>query len=252
VGVVVKQYERHRKSVVHSGVHLHSVHEERTVSRDHHDAPARHPGLRTAERHPDAIRALAATEHEIGHHGHLHLRSHLIDADEQRAEIELAFAALEAVAGIRPTGYRSPAWELTPETFALLIEHGFAYDSSCMGDDRPYLERLGDDVLLELPVHWSLDDWVFFGYTGDNGGTLTSPSAWIETWLEEFESAAAERRLITYTMHPEIIGRGYRLRALKRLIDEMKARANVWFATHSEVAALAQAAAPPRAQPINR
>src|ERR1700741_3467282 len=71
------------------------------------------PGA-TAERHPDAIRALAATEHEIGHHGHLHLRSHLIDADEQRAEIELAFAALEAVAGIRPTGYRSPAWELTP------------------------------------------------------------------------------------------------------------------------------------------
>lgn len=206
----------------------------------------------TAERHPDAIRELAATEHEIAHHGHLHLRSHLIDAQEQRVEIERGFAALAEVADVTPVGYRSPAWELTPETFALLIEHGFAYDSSCMGDDRPYLEHLGEDTLLEIPVHWSLDDWAFFGWSDDEGGTLTSPSAWIETWLEEFESALEERRLITLTMHPEIIGRGYRIRALRRLIQEMKARGNVWFATHGEVAQLAAAMAPPDAQPIRR
>lgn len=44
------------------------------------------PGA-TAERHPEAIRDLATRGHEIGHHGHLHLRSHQISAEQQRSEI---------------------------------------------------------------------------------------------------------------------------------------------------------------------
>jgi len=30
---------------------------------------------------------------------------------------------------------------MTPETFELLVELDFVYDSSCMGDDRPYMEE---------------------------------------------------------------------------------------------------------------
>jgi len=105
-----------------------------------------------------------------------------------------------------------------------------------MGDDRPYLEEVGEATLLELPVHWSLDDWPYYGWSVDAGGNLFSPSLWFETWSAEFEAALAERRLVTYTMHPEVIGRGHRLSALDRLISEMSARGAVWFATHSEVA----------------
>jgi peptidoglycan/xylan/chitin deacetylase (PgdA/CDA1 family) len=198
------------------------------------------PGA-TAQRHPDRVRAIAAAGHELGHHGHDHLRSHQIDADAQRAEVEAGLAALADVTGVVPRGYRSPAWELTPETFALLIEHGFAYDSSCMGDDRPYLEELDGQTILELPVHWSLDDWPYYGWSVEAGGNLLPPSAWLENWLAEFDSAVAERRLVTYTMHPEVIGRGYRFLALERLIRELKRRSEVWFATQAEVAAHASA-----------
>jgi peptidoglycan-N-acetylglucosamine deacetylase len=192
----------------------------------------------TAERHSDCVRQVVTEGHEVAHHGHLHLRTHMIDSDAQRAEIENGLEALARAGCDVPAGYRSPAWELTPETFALLVEHGFAYDSSCMGDDRPYLERLGDDEMLELPVHWSLDDWPYFGWSVEAGGNLLPASGWLETWLGEFDSALGERRLVTYTMHPEVIGRGYRFLALQRLIEEMRERAGVWFATHAEVAAL--------------
>jgi peptidoglycan/xylan/chitin deacetylase (PgdA/CDA1 family) len=195
------------------------------------------PGI-TAERHPDAVRAIVADGHEVGHHGHLHLRSHLIDAAAQRGEIEQGLEALARAGCAPPRGYRSPAWELTPETFGLLVEHRFAYDSSCMGDDRPYLEAVGDDAILELPVHWSLDDWPYYGWSVEAGGNLLPASVWLESWLAEFDSASSERRVVTYTMHPEVVGRGYRLLALERLLDEIKARANVWFPTHAEVAAL--------------
>ena len=192
----------------------------------------------TAARYPDCVRAIAAAGHEIGHHGHLHLRSHEVDEATQRDEVERGLAALEPLLDGAPAGYRSPAWELTPATFKLLIQHGFTFDSSCMGDDRPYLEEVGRETLLELPVHWSLDDWPYYGWSVDAGGNLFSPSLWFETWSAEFDCALAERRLVTYTMHPEVIGRGHRLRALDRLMEEMSGRGKVWFATHSQVAAL--------------
>jgi peptidoglycan/xylan/chitin deacetylase (PgdA/CDA1 family) len=187
----------------------------------------------TAERHTEALKAVVDAGHEIGHHGYLHKRSDAIDEHEQREEIERGTEALQRSLGVTPRGYRSPSWELTPETFALLQEHGFAWDSSLMGDDRPYVH----DGLLELPVHWSLDDWPHLHWKPGRGDAFTSPDAFLATWLAEFDSAHAERRHTTFTMHPEVIGRGHRAALLDRLIADMSERADIWFATHGDVAA---------------
>jgi peptidoglycan/xylan/chitin deacetylase (PgdA/CDA1 family) len=187
----------------------------------------------TAERHTEAIQEVQKCGHEIGHHGYLHKQSDAIDADEQRDEIEKGLEALRVRLNVTPKGYRSPSWELTPETFALLKEHGFTYDSSLMGDDRPYVH----DGLLELPVHWSLDDWPHLHWRPGRGDAFTAPEAFLDTWLAEFDSAHHDQRHVTYTMHPEVIGRGHRAVILDRMIAAMKERANVWFASHEDVAA---------------
>jgi peptidoglycan/xylan/chitin deacetylase (PgdA/CDA1 family) len=200
---------------------------------DKHDVKATFyvPGD-TAERHD--VKRIVDDGHEVGHHGYLHKRSDAIDARQQREEIERGLTALDAQLGVTPIGYRSPSWELTPETLALLKEHGFTYDSSLMGDDRPY--RI-DETLLELPVHWSLDDWPHLHWKPGRGDAFTAPQAFLETWLAEFESARAERRHVTYTMHPEVIGRGYRSNLLDEMITRMSESATTWFATHGDVAA---------------
>jgi peptidoglycan/xylan/chitin deacetylase (PgdA/CDA1 family) len=190
------------------------------------------PGY-TAELHPDAIKRIADEGHEIGHHGYLHLRSDGATEAKQREEIERGFEALAPIA--RPTGYRSPSWELTPTTLDLLVEHGFAYDSSLMGDDRPYLLGRG---LVELPVHWSLDDWPHLHWKPGRGDAFTAPEAFLDTWLKEFDSALADGRHLTYTMHPEVIGRGHRIALIDRLIATVRERADVWFATHADVTAV--------------
>jgi peptidoglycan/xylan/chitin deacetylase (PgdA/CDA1 family) len=194
------------------------------------------PGL-TAESHPDVVPAILAGGHEVGHHGHRHLRSDTVDAKTQRDEIEQGLAALQAAGAPRPGGYRSPSWELTPETFDLLLEHDFAYDSSCMGDDRPYWETWATRRLLELPVHWSLDDWPRFGWSLDGGGNAADPAELHRSWHVEYELARTERRSITYTMHPEVIGRGQRLVEFARLVEDIAAGGKAWFATLAEVAA---------------
>ncbi|MER8034822.1 polysaccharide deacetylase family protein [Streptomyces hydrogenans] len=191
----------------------------------------------TAELYPGMVEDVLAAGHEIAHHGHMHLRSDKVSAAEQRAEIEKGLAALTAAGAPVPTGYRSTSWELTPETFGLLVEHGFGYDSSCMGDDRPYYETHAGSSLLELPVHWSLDDWPRYGWNIDTGGNQTAPGELYTSWLTEYEWAKAERRHVCYTMHPEVIGRPQRFAELARLVAAVAEDGHAWTVPLADVAA---------------
>jgi peptidoglycan-N-acetylglucosamine deacetylase len=193
------------------------------------------PG-KIAEAYPRAVLEIVAAGHEIGHHGYAHLFNDRASLQQQRDELTRGTEALEDLLGKRPGGYRAPGWELTPESLDMLIEMGFDYDSSCMGDDRPYFETSGDRRMLELPVHWSLDDWVYYGFQRDELGHMADPEVVRRVWLSEFDSATRERRLVTYTLHPECSGRGYRALMLEELFGAMRERASVWFATHGEIA----------------
>jgi peptidoglycan/xylan/chitin deacetylase (PgdA/CDA1 family) len=168
------------------------------------------PGI-TARRHPDEVSRLATGPHEVAHHGHAHLRPDTMDAAGQRADLLAGIAALEAVTGTRPVGYRAPGWELTPATLEALVVEGFAFDSSLMGDDAPYVHATSAGALVELPVHWTLDDAPFFEHA-------TDPSGLQATWLAELDAAHRERRHVTFTLHPEILGRPHRAEVLRRLL----------------------------------
>jgi peptidoglycan/xylan/chitin deacetylase (PgdA/CDA1 family) len=187
------------------------------------------PGAVAIE-HPETLEAILAGGHEVGHHGHRHLRSDRLDAGEQRRELEAGLEALTPVLGSQPTGYRAPEWELAPETLHALAGLGFTHDSSLMGDDRPYTVSSGGGSLIELPVHWSLDDAPHFDRGGD-------PSLLAAIWEAELACARAEGRHITYTMHPEILGRPHRVPLLERLV-EAAAAGGAWLAPHRDVAAL--------------
>ena len=175
------------------------------------------PGI-TAERHPDEVAALAATRHEIGHHGYTHRLPHRLDPSAQRRDVLAGCRALEAVTGATPEGYRAPGWDLTPPTLAVLGDCGFAFDSSLMGDDRPYLVEASGRRIVELPVDWALDDAPHFAHATDAAALLT-------TWQAELEAALREGRHTTITCHPEILGRAHRIDVLRRLLDSVVARA---------------------------
>jgi peptidoglycan/xylan/chitin deacetylase (PgdA/CDA1 family) len=193
------------------------------------------PGV-TAQRHPDEVRAIAAAGHEVAHHGHTHRRPDALSAAEQRAELQDGLAALTDLTGA-PHGYRAPGWELTDVTLSLLIEHGFRHDSSLMGDDRPYVVRAGPGSIVELPVHWSLDDAPHFAATTDPAGLL-------RVWSDELALAAEESRPITLTLHPEILGRPHRLDVLRRTLDQARTLALAAL-THGDLASGCRRAAPP-------
>jgi len=198
------------------------------------------PGY-TAQRYPDEVRSIVEGGHEVAHHGFLHRPPNLLDDAGLREEMERGIEALRQVTGKAPVGYRSPSWEVTEETFSLLGQLHFEWDSSCMGDDWPYVEQLGSTSLVELPVHWSLDDFPYYSWRESGGGLMADPGTVGAIWLSEFKGALREGGHVTYTAHPEISGRRARFEALQRLVDTIRSSADVWFATHGEVAQLVRA-----------
>lgn len=198
------------------------------------------PGY-TAHRYPDTVRSIAAEGHEIAHHGYLH--EPLGDADET-AEInylERGIDALESVTGIRPIGYRAPMWELNYRSPRLLAERGFLYDSSLMDGDSPYelATGHGNETIVEIPIHWALDDWEQYCYLPKlfDTGMIESPSKCREMWSLEFQATTNEGGCFVLTAHPFLSGRPSRAMALAQVIDEAVNAPHVWIASMSEIAA---------------
>jgi peptidoglycan/xylan/chitin deacetylase (PgdA/CDA1 family) len=208
----------------------------------------------TIESYPDACRAVVGAGHEIGHHGWTHRVPASLTREEEAAELERGNAAIVAITGRRARGYRSPAWDLSPWSIDLLLEQGFLYDSSLMGDDYlPYQARVGDvaeleqplrfgqdSPLVEMPISWSLDDYPVFEYSRNATGILPGlMNARLvgENWLGDFRYMARQDwGVITYTFHPHVIGRGHRMLMLEALIDQLVKSGAAFVAMEDAVA----------------
>ncbi|MBI2154502.1 MAG: polysaccharide deacetylase [Candidatus Rokubacteria bacterium] len=197
------------------------------------------PGI-TAERYPDLVRRAHAAGHEVAHHGYLHVSPAKQTEEEERAALEKGLEILATLTGERPVGYRSPSWDLSARSLALLAEHDFLYDSSLMAWDAPYLVPVDDGPrrLVEIPVSWELDDAPYFLFASRPAYRvgLADPDRVFEIWRVEFEAAYAEGGTVCYTMHPQIIGRQHRLRMLERLIEHIRRYPGARFARAVDVA----------------
>jgi peptidoglycan/xylan/chitin deacetylase (PgdA/CDA1 family) len=189
--------------------------------------------------HPDEVRRYVADGHEVGMHGWIHERIASLSAADER-ELALRSAdVLEQSTGTRPVGIRTPSWDFSPATLAIIRELGLRYDSSLMADDEPYeIVQDGEPSgIVEIPVEWIRDDAVYFPmdrYTALR--PYASPRSVLTIWIDEFEAAYADRGLFQLTMHPHVIGHRSRMVVLAELIDHITARQGAWFATHAQVA----------------
>jgi peptidoglycan-N-acetylglucosamine deacetylase len=194
----------------------------------------------TIETYPDCARAVFAAGHEIAHHGWTHVVPATLSRAEEETELVRGNAAIKTLTGRNARGYRSPSWDITPHTVALLLKHGFLYDSSLMGHDYlPYQAREADTIelqkpavrgkatkLVEMPISWTLDDFPVFEYMRNPNGVqagLMNASAVLENWIDDFVYLRDNLAwgILTYTFHPHVIGRGHRMIMLEKLIRRL-------------------------------
>ena len=173
--------------------------------------------------------------HEIGVHGWIHELNPSLDGATESRFLAQAVDQIEASTGTRPVGYRAPSWNHSPNTLQIVRDMGFLYESSLMHDDRPY-ELLQDGEptgVVELPVDWILDDAPLLNPLGTR---YMNPRDVMQVWMDEFDKAWEEGTMFLLTMHPHVIGHRSRLVALEGLIEHIKSKDQVWFATHEQAA----------------
>jgi len=173
--------------------------------------------------------------HEFGVHGWIHELNTSLDGATESRLLAQAVDQIEAITGTRPVGYRAPSWNHSPNTLQIVRDMGFLYESSLMHDDRPY-ELLQDGEptgVVELPVEWILDDAPLLNPLGTR---YMNPRDVMQVWMDEFDKAWEEGTIFLLTMHPHVIGHRSRLVALEGLIEHIKSKDQVWFATHEQAA----------------
>jgi len=189
--------------------------------------------------HPAMITHIQASTlgHEIGVHGWIHERLPLLNNEqEEQRLLDLSIETLTKMTGKRPVGYRAPSWKFSKWTMAQVKAAGFLYDSSLMASDDAYEILLDGQPtgIVELPIERILDDAPYFG--GNADGSMPSVSDVYEVFQSEFDVAYDEGGLYLLTMHPHMIGHRSRAAMLERLVQYMKRKPGVWFATHEQIA----------------
>ncbi len=190
------------------------------------------------ERYPKAIEAIVADDHEVGFHGYIHEAPNSLSREDERYWLERSIDVIERFTGKRPRGNRSPLYHFSENTADLLIDQGFLYDSSLMGDDIPYLLKTDAGELVELPTHWGVDDWPPYVHSLelDYVMQVMSPARAMEGFREEFDAAYEAGGLWIGVWHPFVSGRLARWRQVEKLIEEMQSRGDVWLAPLEDIA----------------
>jgi peptidoglycan/xylan/chitin deacetylase (PgdA/CDA1 family) len=192
-----------------------------------------------AENYGPVIERIIADGHEIAHHGWLHDDPNSLTVEKEKEEFLKGIEVFKRL-GVKPVGYRSPAFDLGPNTLNLLKENFYLYDTSMMAHESPYyIVQDGKDTgLIELPVCWELDDAPYYLFTikPSYRKGLTDPDSVVKVWQREFDWAYRESGFYLLTLHPQITGRGYRMDALGQTLDYITKFPEAWISTHKEIA----------------
>jgi peptidoglycan/xylan/chitin deacetylase (PgdA/CDA1 family) len=203
-----------------------------------------------AEHRPGLAASIVEHGHEVAHHSYSHRSPVTMSPAEERTDFERALEVF-ASQDVEIHGHRAALWGASWQTPRLVAEHGLTYDSSLMGDDRPYRIATDAGPIVELPVHWSLDDWEQYAYLPDPhiGSVIESPVKVAEMWRAELDGMRSYHCLFNLCVHPFLSGRPGRIVALRGFIEHAIELGDVQFARCRDVAeaTCADASIQPRA-----
>ena len=196
------------------------------------------PGV-IAEHYPLVVKEISRRGHEIGFHGYLHEESTATSYEEEDATMTRCETIIKDLTGQSMAGHRGPGGVIHDYSLRLFLEHGYLYSSNWRDSDGPFLHTIdGRQVpLVELPKDSIFDDTAYDFYTDSapERYELKSPREMLEIWKDEFDSLAAEGRMINFVLHPQFIGRASRVNMLSELIGYMLSL-GAWIDTNRAVA----------------
>ncbi len=190
-----------------------------------------------AERRPELVAMVVENGHEIAHHSYSHVPATSLTAEQERADFERALEVFQRQ-DVEILGHRAGLWEASWLTPSLVAEYGLLYDSSLMADDRPYELSTDQGSIMELPPHWSLDDWEQYAFlpAPTVGYSIEDPAKVLNMWKAELDAMRRYNCLFMLTSRPFLSGRPSRAEALRKLIEYGQSCGDIDFVKCGELA----------------
>jgi peptidoglycan/xylan/chitin deacetylase (PgdA/CDA1 family) len=187
-----------------------------------------------AERYPQIIADILAAGHEIIAHStdmNGTIATGLDEADE-RALIQQSLDALEKASGARPRGWLSIARSQSWNTVRLLKEAGLDYCCDWVNDELPWRFNNG---LINLPLNHELSDRQIITVQQHSAESYAQQMTDAFEWLSREAKQSGGGRLLPLNVTPYILGLPYRIEAFERLIADLAARPDAWFARGDQI-----------------
>lgn len=193
------------------------------------------PGI-VLETYPECCKEIAARKHEVAYHTYDHNADIDLSKEEALKQLETSEALIAELTGKKPVGSRGPLGVIHPYTMEVLKERGYLYESTMKDCDWAY--PVDDSNLIELPNEQTMDDMTYWFFTFSNPAdrSMYTTREVFGNWKDEFDALAEEgNKIFILKLHPQMIGRGSRIKPLGQFIAYMQAH-GAWIATCEEVA----------------
>jgi len=186
------------------------------------------------ELNPQMGAYLKESPHEVAGHGWRWIDYSDVSLDEERAHIKQTTHVIKTATGKQPLGWYTG--RRSPNTRQLLVELGdYIYDSESYSDDLPYYERINGKPHLVIPYTLDCNDFRFT----TTPGFSSSPDFYFylrDTFDILMQEGEHQPKIMNVGLHGRIGGRPARALALKRFLDYVKSRDDVWICTRKAIA----------------
>lgn len=191
------------------------------------------------KRNPEAVEAMLKAEWEIASHGYRWISYQEAPIELEREHMQKAIDIHTQVTGSRPVGWYTG--RDSPNTRDLVIEQGgFLYDSDSYADDLPYWieHNYGDGIpAYHLVIPYTLDtnDMRFASPQGFNCGDQFF-NYLRDSFDALYEEGQSHPKMLNIGLHCRIIGRPGRIQSLKKFLDYIAKKDDVWVCTRQQIA----------------
>jgi allantoinase len=185
------------------------------------------------ERNPFIAEAIRQSGYDVCSHGWRWIKHYELSEDEEREHIRKAVESLERTTGQRPRGWYC-RYGPGLNTRRLVVEHGgFLYDSDYYGDELPFWKTVEGKPHLVVPYSLTNNDGKYAGWMGTS-------DEWFSFIRDAFdllyEEGAEHPKMMSVGLHPRLIGHPARAMGLKRLLDYVQERQDVWITRRIDIA----------------
>jgi allantoinase len=189
------------------------------------------------EQRPQIVTAASKRGWELIAHNYIQtewLINYRDDRDKEREVIKRTVDLIEKTTGKRPRGWLSSSLRCTVNTPDIIKELGLIYHTDFMNDEQPYLIHTEHGPLVSIPYTQEVND---IGIFLRRNLTATEAFELLKDEFDELYRAGGKSgRIMSVGLHPHIIGRAFRARAIREFLDYAKGFDGVWWATREEIA----------------